>query len=81
MKDMYKDWAFWKPIVIMSSGTISYFLLLFVLPKIFAMIVAGLVFGASVIGMLFWLGKSSYELRQSQIKRNYKKLTGEEYNE
>jgi hypothetical protein len=79
MHDMFKDSSFWKPIIIFVGGFTAYFTLLYFLPKLYSEILAFSVIGAFFLGMLFFLGKSHYDLCRSQIKSNYKKLTGKDY--
>ena len=81
MNEMFKDWGFWKPIVTWVGGFGLYFGLLAILPKWYAMVLAGGVMAVFMVWMLYFLGKSHYDLRKSQMDRNYKKLTGKEANE
>lgn len=81
MKDMLTDWAFWSPILKYTAGIVGYFGLLYALPHPYDKIVAIGVVVLMFLGSLLYMGKLSYDIRQSQIKSNYKKLTGKDYDE
>lgn len=81
MNDMFKDWTFWRPIVKIAGGWGSYFLILYLLPEKASLFLSFGMLIAFFLYLMYWLGKSTYEHKQFQIKNNYKKLTDKEYDE
>lgn len=81
MKDMFKTWAYWKPIVLIL-GVIAIFTLylIFATPEI--VLGTAVLLAIGVVGFgLHMLGKMCYDDYMYQIKQNYKKLTGKDYDE
>jgi hypothetical protein len=81
MNEMFKDWSFWKPIVIYIGVIVFYFTLLIILLEHYSTILAYSSIIAFFLYMFYCLGKSHYNLHQTQIRNNYKKLTSKNYDD
>lgn len=78
-KDMFKSWVYWRPIVkIVGTITAITLFLAYGSPLLvgIAMLLAVL---AAVAFMFHLVGAWAYEDYMYQVKNNYKKLTGNDY--
>jgi hypothetical protein len=79
MNDMFKSWAYWKPIVIILYTMVGVSAFLHYSSIELMGVIAALFVLAAFAFCLHSVGQAFYEFYMNQIKKNYKGLTGKDY--
>ena len=81
MNDMFKSWAYWRPIVKIVGTVITITSLILFGNTYVIYFLSSITVLSLVCFILHMIAKESYENYMQQIKDNYKKLTGKVWDE